>query len=77
MHLIINYDQTDIDLYNKKFRIIIENKLSLTPKIKVPTITIDGLMNGVREPKREKNIKSTNGKTNHLKNTNDRITANF
>ena len=35
----------------------IENKLSLTPKIKVPTITIDGLMNGVREPKREKNIK--------------------
>ena len=35
----------------------IENKLSLTPKIKVPTITIDGLMNGVREPKLEKNIK--------------------
>ena len=35
----------------------IENKLSLTPNIKVPTITIDGLMNGVREPKREKNIK--------------------
>ena len=35
----------------------IENKLSLTPKIKVPTITIDGLMNGVREPKHEKNIK--------------------
>ena len=35
----------------------IENKLSLTPKIKVPTITIDGLMNGVREPKRDKNIK--------------------
>lgn len=35
----------------------IENKLSLTPKIKVPTITLDGLMNGVREPKREKNIK--------------------
>ncbi len=35
----------------------IENKLSLTPKIKVPTITIDGLMNGVRKPKREKNIK--------------------
>ena len=35
----------------------IENKLSLIPKIKVPTITIDGLMNGVREPKREKNIK--------------------
>ena len=35
----------------------IETKLSLTPKIKVPTITIDGLMNGVREPKREKNIK--------------------
>ena len=35
----------------------IENKLSLTPKIKVPTITIDVLMNGVREPKREKNIK--------------------
>ena len=35
----------------------IENKLSLTPKIKVPTITIDGLINGVREPKREKNIK--------------------
>lgn len=35
----------------------IENKLSLTPKIKVPTITLDGLMNGVREPKHEKNIK--------------------
>ena len=35
----------------------IENKLSLTPNIKVPTITIDGLMNGVREPKHEKNIK--------------------
>ena len=35
----------------------IENKLSLTPNIEVPTITIDGLMNGVREPKREKNIK--------------------
>ena len=35
----------------------IENTLSLTPNIKVPTITIDGLMNGVREPKREKNIK--------------------
>ena len=35
----------------------IENKLSLTPKIKVPTITIDGLINGVRESKREKNIK--------------------
>ena len=35
----------------------IENKLSLTPKIKVPTITIDGLINGVREPKREKNLK--------------------
>ena len=35
----------------------IEKKLSLTPNIKVPTITIDGLMNGVREPKREKNIK--------------------
>ena len=34
-----------------------ENKLSLTPKIKVPTITLDGLMNGVREPKHEKNIK--------------------
>ena len=31
--------------------------MSLTPKIKVPTITIDGLMNGVREPKHEKNIK--------------------
>ena len=35
----------------------IENKLSLTPNIEVPTITIDGLMNGVREPKHEKNIK--------------------
>ena len=35
----------------------IENKLSLTPNIEVPTITIDGLMNGVRQPKREKNIK--------------------
>ena len=25
MHLIINYNQTDIDLYNKKFKIIVEN----------------------------------------------------
>ena len=41
-----------------------ENKLSLTPKIKVPTITLDGLMNGVREPKHEKNIKN---KDKHVK----------
>lgn len=34
----------------------LEKKLSYEPKIIVPTITIDGLMNGVREPKRKKNI---------------------
>ena len=63
----LNPDFVDVVIHSYKHRFglvdgdksysIIENKLSLTPKIKVPTITIDGLMNGVREPKREKNIK--------------------
>ncbi len=62
-----NSDFVDVVIHSYKHRYslvdgdksysAIENKLSLTPKIKVPTITLDGLMNGVREPKHEKNIK--------------------
>ena len=62
-----NCDFVDVVIHSYKHRYslvdgdksysAIENKLSLTPKIKVPTITLDGLMNGVREPKHEKNIK--------------------
>ena len=62
-----NPDFVDVVIHSYKHRFslvdgdksysAIENKLSLTPKIKVPTITLDGLMNGVREPKHEKNIK--------------------
>ena len=62
-----NSDFVDVVIHSYKHRFslvdgdksysAIENKLSLTPKIKVPTITLDGLMNGVREPKHEKNIK--------------------
>ena len=62
-----NSDFVDVVIHSYKHRYglvdgdksysAIENKLSLTPNIEVPTITIDGLMNGVREPKREKNIK--------------------
>ena len=62
-----NSDFVDVVIHSYKHRYslvdgdksysAIENKLSLTPKIKVPTITLDGLINGVREPKHEKNIK--------------------